>query len=130
MNQHELRVVESLQAGKVTCKTGHGHSMEPLIMNGAKQTLVPVLSKEGAEALGCKHYEKDSEIKEGELWYITPEEVEVGDPVFCKCKHFYTHEVHKIGGKSDDLEFYIGRHDKKHYNGWTRKVYGKCIKSE
>ncbi|MDG3007350.1 hypothetical protein [Paludisphaera mucosa] len=130
MNPHELRVVESLQAGKVTCKTAHGHSMEPIVPSGSRQTLVPVLAQAEAERLGCRHYEAGVEVNEGESWYITPDEVQVGDPVFCKVANFYTHEVHKIAGKPGDREFYIGRHDKKRYNGWTRKVYGKCIKAE
>lgn len=127
MNQFDLRAIESLQAGKVTHKTGHGKSMEPLVMDGSKQTLIPILSAIKAEDLGCKHWTNGQVVQQGELWYITPDEIQVGDAVFCKCAHMYTHEVHQIGGNEGDLEFYIGRHDKKHYNGWTRKVYGKCL---
>ena len=128
MNQYDLKAIESLQEGKVTIKVGHGTSMQPMIMNGAKQTLVPILTHERAKELNCKYWKEGDEVVAGELWYVTPEDIQVGDAVFCKCKHVYTHEVHKIGGKPGELEFYIGRHDKKHYNGWTRKVYGKFIR--
>lgn len=129
MNQFDHAQIVSLLSGKVTYRIGHGKSMQPVIMDGHRQTLVPILTQEEAEKLGCQHYE-GQDVKEGDLFYVTPDEIKVGDAVFCKCSYIYTHEVHKIAGKPGDREFYIGRHDKKRYNGWTRKVYGLCVHSE
>lgn len=129
MNAFDHAQIDSLKAGRVTYRIGHGKSMEPMIMDGHRQTLVPVLSSEDAEKLGCKHW-RGQTVTEGELWYITPDDIEIGDALFCKPTYLYTHEVHKIAGKPGDREFMIGRHDRKRMNGWTKKVYGKCIHSE
>lgn len=129
MTKFDHDQIANLKSGKVTYRIGHGKSMQPKIMDGHRQTLIPVLLKEEAEKLGCKHYE-DQDVKEGDLYYLTAEDIQVGDAVFCKCSFIYTHEVHKIAGKPGDREFYIGRHDKKRYNGWTKKIYGKCVHSE
>jgi hypothetical protein len=118
MNIHDKRVIDSLKAGKVTYHRGHGKSMQPVIMDGQKQTLLPVLTDEEAEKVEAKEF-------------ITPQNLKEGDAVYCKVGPWiFTHEIIGIRGKPGELEFQIARHDRRKINGWTRIVYGKCIKAE
>jgi hypothetical protein len=56
---------------------------------------------------------------------ITLEEVKIGDIVFCKCKGSYY--THLVTAKSDTKGFQISNNHG-HINGWTKQIYGKCIK--
>lgn len=120
MNEHIQRIIRELSEGKIVQHRGHGNSMLPVIRSGQKQTLIPVMEEKEAKRLG---------LKSGE--YIAPDGLRSGDAVFCKVGgNCYTHEVIGIRGTADSLEFQIARHDRKRINGWTRQVFGKCIRVE
>lgn len=68
-------------------------------------------------------------IRSGQLVTIEPvllENLQVGDLVLCRVKgNDYLHLIKAIGTKG----FQIGN-NKGYINGWTRQVFGKCIKIE
>lgn len=88
--------VERLQAGETFETNEKGNSMVPLIHSNQKHILAPV----------------------------NPEDIQVGDIVYCKVKgNFYTHLVKAINPKKG---FLIGN-NRGGINGWTKAVYGKVI---
>jgi len=124
MNASVERVISSLRAGKVTTTVGHGNSMLPVIRSGQTQVLVPVLSQETAEQLQAPPY--DGRQEPGALGYLRPEDLREGDAVFCRVKgNVFTHEIVAI---EEGPVFLIGPHHRRHLNGRTRAVYGKCVK--
>lgn len=64
----------------------------------------------------------------GEKHILTPvklEEVQVGDIVFCKVKGSYM--THLVTAKNDKKGLQISNNHG-YVNGWTKLVFGKCIK--
>lgn len=72
MSRGAQRAVEELQAGRITVYVGHGNSMRPKIMSGAKITLEP----------------------------CTAADAEVGDAVLCRVKGNLF--VHLVKAKQDE----------------------------
>lgn len=131
MNVHNERVIKSLAEGKVTAHTGFGNSMRPVIYSGQRQTLVPVLSDEEGNRLGAKPFDPAQPFKVGDLFYLKPDCLAVGNAVHCKVgPSIFTHEIISIRGQRGTLEFQIARHDRKRINGWTSTIYGKCVRVE
>ena len=59
---------------------------------------------------------------------VDPNTVKKGDVVLCRVGNAeYLHLVKAVRGKDGEREFLIGN-NKGGTNGWTRKVYGKCIR--
>ncbi len=101
MNRYLESVLADLAAGKtVENYREGGNSMTPRIMNGQKQTLVPI---------------KD------------PASIREGDIVLCKVRgSYFTHLVKAIRNNKGKREFLIGNNHG-HVNGWTRAVCGKSV---
>jgi hypothetical protein len=58
------------------------------------------------------------------------DQLKIGDAVLCKIKgNVFTHLITAIRGEGDDREFQISNNHGR-VNGWTRQVYGLCIKVE
>jgi hypothetical protein len=94
-------VIADLQAGKTVFnyKEG-GKSMEPKIMDGQLQTLIPIPDL--------------SQIKKKDI-------------VLCKVHgNIYTHLVKATRRNGNRWEFLIGNNHG-HINGWTSLVYGKSV---
>ena len=86
--------MERLQRGESFITSEKGNSMIPLIKSGQDHRLAP----------------------------IDPEDVSIGDIVYCKVKgRYFTHLVHAIDRKKGWL---IGNNHG-YMNGWTRSIYGK-----
>jgi hypothetical protein len=104
MNLHNDRVISGLRDGRVTAQTASG--------------------------LGARPFDPEQLCEVGDLLYLTPENLRVGDAVHCKVgSSIFTHEIIEIRGEPGWPEFLIGRHDGK-LNGWTRDIYGKCVRVE
>jgi len=101
MNRYLASVIADLQAGKTVKNYREGgNSMTPLIINGQKQTLVPIADL--------------SEIKKGDI-------------LLCKVRgNHFTHLVKGVRNNKGKLEFLIGNNHG-HVNGWTKHVYGKSV---
>lgn len=129
MNPHVERIILNLRAGRITEHTGFGNSMLPVIRSGQRQTIVPILSDADATRVGAIPFAPSSGYRAGDLRYLKPDQIREGDAVFCKVGgNVYTHKVRAIRGPSNDLEFQISRQDERRINGWTRLVYGKCVR--
>lgn len=61
-----------------------------------------------------------------ELTPATWESVEVGDIVYCKCRGSYF--THLVTAKNDDKGCQISNNHG-FVNGWTKRVFGKVIKT-
>jgi hypothetical protein len=119
MNPNTERLIDRLQAGETVHHRGKGNSMIPIIYSGQKQTLKPILYPGRAKALNMKKEE-----------FITRDQLNVGDAVLCKVRgSVFTHLITAIRGEGDDREFQISNNHGR-VNGWTRQVYGLCIKVE
>jgi hypothetical protein len=130
MNLHNDRVISGLRDGRVTAQTASGNSMRPVILSGQRKILVPVLTGDEASGLGARPFDPEQLCEVGDLLYLTPENLRVGDAVHCKVgSSIFTHEIIEIRGEPGWPEFLIGRHDGK-LNGWTRDIYGKCVRVE
>jgi translation initiation factor IF-1 len=69
-------------------------------------------------------------IESGDLVTIEPVSIDlckVGDAVYCKVNGRYM--LHLVKAKGQDGRLQIGNNHG-HVNGWTKTVYGKCVKVE
>lgn len=123
----DAKTISALRSGKVAARITSGDSMRPLMRPGQRQILVPVLTDDVAALLRCTRYA--GQALEGDLCYVPPAELKPGDAVFCRVgPSVFTHWVLAIRDP-DWPEFLVGRADGK-ADGWTREVYGKCVRVE
>lgn len=102
MNDYHARIIADLRAGNTVRVRGKGNSMTPKIRSGEVLTFEPILD---------------------------PSTVQRGDIVFCKVNGnvYDGHLVTGIRTRKGVLEFQISNNHG-HVNGWTRNVWGRCIK--
>jgi hypothetical protein len=81
--------------------------------------------------LGCVPYDSSKTCQVGEKVFIDPDDLREEAPVFCKVGgNVYTHKIRSIRGPAGDREFQISRQDERRINGWTRIIYGQCVRTE
>ena len=133
MNPNLRRTLDSLAAGRVVVHSEKGNSMLPVIRSGQRQILVPVLDPADAERLAIPRYRRGDDADPGQLYFVSSDDLAIGDVVLCKVKgNVFTHEIVAIrgAGTEDGPEFQIAPHHRRHVNGWTRTVYGLCVRVE
>jgi hypothetical protein len=60
-------------------------------------------------------------------YFIPQDDYEIGDIVFCRCRGNYI-DSHLITQK-DKIKGYMISNNYGHQNGWTKKIFGRVIKS-
>ena len=93
------------------------------------EALKEKLEQEGTGKMKCFGSSMTPILKSGSvLTFVSQDEYEVGDIVFCKVKGRYI-DAHKITKIGQDGKYMIANNHGWE-NGWTKVIYGKAIKAE